>query len=285
MKRTFKQFLIEAPIANYDTVGDFSRGSSFRHARDRAIVTHPRSIEVTKKKFANTEHEFNLFFVNTAKGMKHTEVGEVSGIDWVRENLGDDVAKKVEAAHIGDSITVIFTNNSGAERMPLTGWMMAHRILHAAARKNRAGNQHVYKKAANYLIGAFSDMMQYYTNAQVPRTQDKMSYSGYGQGAPRQSQLMMKHFFQKVATFRSAREGIIRDWFEVLNELGAQHLTTGKVKFNKAPVSFAANRVNYVIKDKDSLEDVNDELDTLANTMEYAIDDIFSSLCGKILVM
>lgn len=287
-RKTFKQFLIEAPIASYDTVGDFSRGSSMRHARDRHIVTNPRSVEITKKKFENTEYDFNLLFVNSAKGMKHTEVGVVPGVDWVRTNLGDDVADKLEAMDLEDSITVIFTNNSGAQRMPLTPWIQAHRIMHAAARKNGSAYQHVYKEAGNYLVSGFSDIMQYYTVQEMPNSMDKMLRGKqYGQSREsiRNPQLIMKNFFQEVATFRSAREGIIRDWFEVLNELGAQLLTTGKIKFNPAPKTFTANKVMYRIKDEQALEDANDELQTLANTLEYAINDVFGSIVSEILVM
>lgn len=287
-RKTFKQFLIEAPIANYDTVGDFSRASSMRHARDRHIVTNPRSVEITKKKFENAEHDFNLLFVNSAKGMKHTEVGVVPGVEWVRKNLGEDVAAKLESINLEDSITVIFTNNSGAQRMPLTAWIQAHRIMHAAARKDGRGDQYVYKEAGNYLIKTFSDIMQYYTRQEMPDSMDRMSTGRkYGQSreSVRNPQLMMKNFFQEVATFRSAREGIIRDWFEVLNELGAQYLTTGSIKFKPAPQSFTSNKVVYRIRDKEALQDANDELDTLINTMEYSINDIFSSLIGEILVM
>lgn len=292
MGHSFKQFLIETPITNYDTVGDFSRGSSFTHKGDRAIVTNPRSIEIVKKKFDNTNYEFNFVFVNTKEARNHTEVGVVTdGIHWVEENLGQDVAKKIRSyGDLGDTITVIFTNNKGDQRIPLTGWMMAHRIAHAAARINgvAAGNRGQYKEASNTLIRAFSEIMEIYGASNVPDSDSKMTYSfDFERGNLRTKQLMMKSWFQHVATFRSARKSIIRDWFEVLNELVAQYLTTGKIKFNKPPRSFKYNGgKNWAsIRGNEEYTEACEMVDGLSRTMEYMIDDIFGTLHGKILVM
>lgn len=292
MKRSFKQFLIETPIANYDTVGDFSRGSSFTHKGDRALVTNPRTIEIVKKKFDNTEHIFNFCFVNTKEARKHTEIGIVSdGIHWVEENLGPEVAQKVASAmKTEDSITVIFTNNKGDQRIPLTGWMMAHRIAHAAARIDNVNSNKVqYREASNALVRAFSGIMELYGVHDAPDSTSRMTYSGFGKDV-RTNQLMMKSWFQHVATFRSARKEIIRDWFEVLNELVAQYLTTGRIKFNKPPRNFKVRSKNfgqryYGIAGDDEYNEACEQVESLARDMEYMISDIFSTLCGKILVM
>lgn len=276
-RKTFKQFLIEAPIANYDTVGDFSRGSSFRDKRDRFLVTNPRTIEIVKKKFSSTEHVFNFIFVNSALANRHTEVGRVS-LGWVRQNLGDDVASKIKFDD--DYITIIFTNNKGSERAPLTGWMMAHRIGHVMVRANGMRRDHSpYDSALEALVSGFIDIMEYYgVNIDYRNSRDFFR-------SPRHQQLLLKNFFSKVATFRSAREGILRDWFEVMNELVAQYLTTGKIKFNKAPTSFTSNRHSYRIRNPEQIQEVNDSLDSLSRTMEYMISDIFSEAYGSIYVM
>lgn len=298
MSRSFKQFLIETPIANYDTVGDFSRGSSFTHKGDRALVTNPRTVEIVKKKFNNTEHVFNFVFVNTKEARNFTEVGVVKdGIYWVKKNLGPDVAKKInDYGDSADAITVIFTNNKGVERIPLTGWMMAHRIGHAARRTDGANDRRSqYMEASNTLVRSFAEIMEIYGARDVPNNDMNMtmrgySYNGSREGDLRTKQLMMKQWFQQVATFRSARKEIIRDWFEVLNELIAQYLTTGKIKFNKPPRRFVVNSKGgqkryYGISGDDEYAEACEMVDGLARTMEYMIDDIFSTLYGSILVM
>jgi len=73
--------LNEVPIGDIEHAGDFSKNSSFRHSRDRAIVTHPASIQNIRKKFGNVKQDINLIFVNTPAGNKITEWGEVSAPD------------------------------------------------------------------------------------------------------------------------------------------------------------------------------------------------------------
>jgi hypothetical protein len=106
----------------------------------------------------------------------------------------------------------------------------------------------------------------------------------------RNQQLAMLYFFYEVATFKSARDRNIRDWFEILNELIAQYLTTGKIKFKQAPKFFGGrgrfrNNIAYRIKSEEDWQEVNDYLSSLARNMEYMIDNILSSMVGKILVM
>lgn len=210
MSITFKEYLKEAPIGDYQTIGNWDKNSSFRDSRDRMLIRNPSSIERVKKKFGNTPYVFNFYFVNSKQANRVTEEGVVS-LKFVRENLGDEVANIVEKNLGNDNINVIFTNNKGAERKNMTAWIMAHRIGHALARERN-----------------------------------------------------------------------IRDWFEVLNELIAQYLTTGKIKFNKAPKKFSANRKNYFLNNED---EANELIDMLARDMEYLIDDILSSVQNSILVM
>lgn len=282
-ERSFIKWLIEAPIADYQTVGDFNKPHSFKDKRDRTLITNPRSVERAHKKFANSDMDFNFIFVNKLGASKFQEVGEVD-INYIQKNLGDDVAKVVQDSQnkTPDSVTIVFTNNAGAEKIPMTPWIIAHRIGHVLARSKGSRDNFYYKEASNYLISGLSEIMEYYGKSEYPRSDSSMinSYGKYGN--ERNNQLIMKNFFQKVATFRSARKGIIRDWFEVLNELIAQYITTGKIKFNDAPQSFKANRIDYRCKD---IEYVNDLLDSLSNTMEYAIDSMLHTTHNKIYVM
>jgi len=284
-KISFSDFLIETPIGDYKPIGDFSKRQSFKDKRDRMLIQHPRSIERMRKKFDNTEYNFNLFFVNSKEGKEHKEVGMVK-LDYVRKNLGDEVADAVaNATDASDSINVIFTNNDGDERMPFTAWIAAHRLGHAFAREGGSRpNYNQYKEASDHLIRGLSSIMQSYGAQDFPDSDRKMmGIDNWGaRNNTRQNQLTMLHFFQHVATFKSARDKNLRDWFEVLNELIAQYLTTGKIKFNKAPQSFGGRERKYYLK---NAEDANDEIETLARDMQYMIDGIMGSLVGSILVM
>jgi hypothetical protein len=118
------------------------------------------------------------------------------------------------------------------------------------------------------------------------------NYSQYGSGFDsenkviRNNQRYMMYFFQQVCTFKSARDGNLRDWFEVLNELIAQYLTTGKIKFKPAPRCIGggsgANKINLCTN---QLDDVNDYLDMLERDLEFLLDNIMSGAVNRVLVM
>ena len=292
--KSFKEYLSETPIGDYKTFGDWSKNSSFRDKRDRALIQHPTSIARMKKKFDNSNVNFNLFFVNSKEANRHTEVGVVD-IEVVRRELGDEVADAVEnAKDRDDSINMIFTNNKGSERKPFTAWMAAHRMGHAFARKQGMTSQYSsYKNASNHLISNISSIMQDYGIQDFPDNEDKIlrgtsgySYNRNDVNKVRHNQRAMIHFFHKVATFKSARDENLRDWFEVLNELIAQYLTTGRIKFNPAPQTFGKRGFGkgqiYHLRDKESADS---QIDTLSRDMELMIDDILSSLLGSILIM
>ncbi len=269
--------LVETPIGDYQTFGDWTKNSSFRDKRDRMLIKNPSSIERMRKKFANNSYNFNLYFVNSSKANKHTEVGFVD-LNFVRKELGDDVANAIEnGPNADDSINVVFTNNKGSERMPFTAWIAAHRMGHAFARKNgNRGSYSSYMHASNHLINQLSGIMQNYGMYNFPDSENKINrYEN------RDKQLAMIHFFQNIATFKSARDHNLRDWFEVLNELIAQYLTTGKIKFNNAPKMFGGKNKFY-LKDEES---ANEQIQMLARDMEFMIDDILSSAVGSTMVM
>ena len=287
MRMSFKEFLIESPIGDFKTIGDFSRGSSFTDKRDRMLLTHPRSIEMIKKKFNNATQDFNFYFVNSKLARNHTEVGLVK-FEWLEPNLGKEVSDAVGEHMDDDSINVVYTNNKGAERMPMTAWIIAHRLFHALARKNGSREKHnYYFEASDHLISQASILMDCYGVTDFPQRDNEM-LSGWKNSAQntRHNQLVMMALFHKVGTFKSARDANIRDWFEVMNELGAQYLTTGKIKFNKAPESFKTGRIqnsrHYRLQDA---ETANEILDTLGRDMENLIDNVLSSVMNSVLVM
>lgn len=290
---SFKQYLLqEAPIGDYKTIGNFDKSHSFNDKRDRTLLTNPRSVERLKNKFDNTAHDFNMFFVNMRGAGKHMEVGILKGgIEEVERRLGKVVADEVRKSDLSDAINVIFTNNSGAEKMVMTPWIIAHRIAHAFARVDgRRGNQ-PYTEASDTILRTTAEIMQSYygygTKDFPSSEREKDSYK-YGENAykyKRNQELLMRNFFQKVCTFRSAREGIIRDWFEVVNELFAQYITTGSIKFNSPPESFDVGgyRGNkYSLRDRSEVEDL---LGSLSRDLGFYFDDMLSAAYGKILIM
>ena len=57
----------EAPLGDYELVGnwgDKEKSHGFRHATDRKMLQNQSAVRITRKKFGNTEHVLNFYFVN-----------------------------------------------------------------------------------------------------------------------------------------------------------------------------------------------------------------------------
>lgn len=280
INKSFKSFLIEMSISNVKHIGNWEKNHSFRE-RDRKMLTNPRNIELIRKKFDNANYDFDFYFVNKQGAGKHREEGEVS-LDYVKKSLGEDVAKEI-INHSGDNdtITVIFTNNVADKKIPMTPWIIAHRLGHVFARKNGVAEwSNVYHQAERFLLEQTSMIFEYYGRSDYfPRHRRNMM-------GEREKQLAFRAFFTKIATFRSARKNQIRDWFEVMNELIAQYLTTGKITFNEPPRHFGSKYSGYFnVKDDEDYQDAKDLVEGLARSMEWMIDDILGSCVNKIFIM
>ena len=286
MKITDITNINEAPIGDYETIGNFDKNSSIRDPRDRSIISNPKSIERVKSKFDNTSYNFNLYFVNMPKATRHKEVGEVDE-EWVIENLGQDVMDKVGKGPSG--INIIFTNNSGAERVPMTPWIMAHRIGHALVREkgmNQFGNH------SNPMAYAFSDFIRHTSyvlenvygleNRGLPENVRQLS------SASRPIQLLYKNYWQAICTFRSARQGNLRDWFEVNNEMIAQYITTGSVRFNDLPDRFKSGK-SYISLRRDgddiAISEGESMHEMMSEMMEQEYERVLSYATDRIYVM
>lgn len=293
IKKTFKEFLAEAPVQDYETFGNFNKGSSFRKEQDRKMITSPKAIKNIHKKWGKIPYDFNLYFLNSAKGNNHTEVGRVSP-DWVKQNLDPSVTQKLEqqnsAGKLDDAITIIFTNNKAAERMPMTPWTIAHRFAHAVRRvKGMNDSKGTYVDAEKHLVSQTAELMQYYGKSDFKPERELGFYNSGDRDVTRKDQLAMIYLFQHLATFKSARDKNLRDWFEIMNEIFAQYIISGgTIKFNPAPQCFGGGafgkKQQYCAK-ADEMEDLNAHVQMLARDMGYMIDQVLSSAVGNIYVM
>jgi hypothetical protein len=193
------------------------------------------------------------------------------------------LAQQQQTGKLDDAITVIFTNNKGDERAPMTPWIMAHRLAHALRRKGGSANmQGIYMDAERHLISQVKEVMSYYGKKSFVPDKDLETNQ-------RRDQLAMIYLFNHIATFKSARDKKIRDWFEVLNELIAQYIISGgNITFNPPPRCFAggsrASRQNFCAKSEE-MDDLTAHVEMLGRDMNYMIDQIFSSAIGNIYVM
>jgi len=293
-KTTFKTFLAEVPLGAYQTIGDFKKPHSFQGKTDPALISSPKAIENVRKKFGKTPYIINMFFDNKPGARQFTEKGKVD-LPWVEKNLGADVAKAVEP-YVGkeENINIIYVGNVATQKVPMTPWIMAHRMAHALSRFDFNGGRstrqfrfyaELVKETSYFLEDILQNVynMRGYTSVQTSMS----SYDKQRNEQIRNTQLRMIHLFQELCTFKSAREKNIRDYFEIYNELFAQYVIEGKVRFNKLPKTIGGTGWGKypLYSDDDTREDYQDSVDTFANTMNYYFDQLMSEASKGILVM
>ena len=283
--------LTEAPIGDLHHIGNWEKNSSFGTV-DRKLVTNPILVNRMRERFGKCPYDFQIFFVNSPEARKYAEIGEVDAT-WLHDSMPKAAAEidKLTQQGVGikeDSINIIFTNNTGAERVPMTTWIMAHRIGHALRRKNggsseQSGAGYASREAEKYLIEGTRDLLTHDYGVQDRTKVGRETYRPLGN---REAELLYTSFWQAIGTFKSARDGNLRDYFEMLNELIAQYITTGAINFKPLPPSFEYGRAAWGRRNSYRLKpDAEGDTNSLANTMEYAIGDILSNAVGRIYVM
>jgi hypothetical protein len=281
--KLIEMFMAEAPIEDLNMVGDWSKNSSFRHETDRKLLTNPKAQAKIIHKWANTVVPFSLNFVNFPGAGKFLEQGEVS-MDWLQQNM----PKVLPQLKISDeAVNIIFTNNSGAERVPMTAWILAHRFGHALQRFQKNYEFQEYMRHMERIIkGILADAY----NLQAPPP------LGYGRSDAdyqriRSFDSAILAFMEAIGTFKSARENNVRNVNEWYLEVLAQYMLAGQVTFNPIPRSFDFGRKAWGRSTNgrgikpDMYDDVNDEIQMLARDAGYYCEQIMHSAVGRIYVM
>jgi len=141
----FKQWLSEMPIVNLQRIGDWEpdKNPTDAHQRRRVprkgyynddfgILTSDAAVEKIKRKWAKCEQPFNAFFLRSKEGAKIREEGLVD-VDYLA-NVLKLPQEQIQQINNPNAINIVYTNNIGAERMPMNWWTMAHRVGHALNR-------------------------------------------------------------------------------------------------------------------------------------------------------
>ena len=273
----------EMAIRQFKTVGDWGRRSSFGDV-DRKILTSPRGVEKIKRQWEKTPFDFDMYLVNDPRVNKSQfrEVGLVD-MSFVRDNM------KLTADEIpdpdGNTITIIYTSNTGAERYMSSGWILAHRLGHALAR-GKGFPAEKWQEFIKDLRKRIADILKEVYGIDV--------YAKFGihyqSNADRDK--ILKYVAQQLGTMKSARDNKMRNWYEFAYELLAQYLLTGKITFNPLPQSIITGIAGWgrkqtrYNKDEEAREAINtSELESIALEIEGDLETILGSAIGKVFVM
>lgn len=277
----FKQFLSEMPITSFNTRGDWSRDAKRKYgfnSQDAGIIGNEKAVEKIKKMWSNSKEEFDLYFVREKNSWKFLQEGEVTP-EWVKENLKFEINPRPEA------ISVIYTNNTAGDKVPMTAWTIAHRFGHVIYREKMFNNIiELFRKELLHLFNEFYNKNVF------------TSIYHYDNNQYAEREKILKALVNSIGTMKSARNGEVRNFVEFIFEIIAQYLLTGSIKFNPLP-NFLVTRKRMAWgrpnnqgiyggkKDELAIELFNDRLDYLASQTQKDFDKLFSSLRGKIFVM
>lgn len=268
-----QQIYQEMALTNLQKIGKWEDKKN-RHGYDKAsigILSSPAGLKKLENTFNRIGNwDFNLYFVKKPNAWKEAEKGLVTP-EYLKESLGLEVGKDYPEPE-DNQITVFFTNNAAAEKVPLTPWTIAHRIGHSFAATFRRNNDlnYINRNISNILKNLFEQAY----NINTSNSRDLRYSSDY----------YVRDFFQKIGKFRSARMGKLVRPAEFYHEAFAYWLLhDGELDFNDPPKFLQdTNRQawgkstarNYQLVDED-------EAWEYINQFKYALDEMFNVMIGK----
>jgi len=278
------QDLFEDPISDLDHLGDFTKPGPFRNQLDKKLATHPVSLEKIRNFFKNTDWDIRLYFCNISGTGKHAESGLASDLE-LEKIFGKAIADQLMADR-DDQITMVFLGNSGAERMPLTPWIIAHRMGHAinastgsASRSNAA----IYWQEAEW--GFFRDVNEVLRD--VYGIKNVNTRTLIYERTPEYRAL-----FNSIGTQKSSRDHKINRPFEFLYESFAQYLHTGNIVYNPLPRQLGFGKqawgkpTRYLIADSEiSDEELADASWRIASNLEANFYNVMDACRSEIFLM
>jgi hypothetical protein len=275
-KDFFNRILNEDALDNLEIRGDWENGKPYGYDKPSIkMMANPLTAERIKKKWAKLDYPVNAYIIKGPKIHTYTELGRVPW-KFVRDKM-----KLEDMNYDDDAITCIFTNNKGAEKIPMTPWTLAHRLGHAMARDTmRNERPYMYREVERTVEKLFLRVAEYYGKRPTPYTNTL-------------DEPFKKALAQSLGTFKSARDRNLRASFEFVNESIAQFIITGKITLNRdlpkiLPVRFAWGKPqgSYLrFTDEHTKEDLEDIINDYENQLYNNIDALFGSSIGNIYVM
>jgi hypothetical protein len=225
---TFEEYFTEMALADSQKIGKWDDKKN-RHGYDKAsvgILNSPKGWEKIQQTFDRINMaDFNLYFVKDVNAWKHRETGKQSPQD-VNKKLNFDPSQQEK--YDPEAITVVFTNNAAAEKVPLTPWTIAHRMGHTFIRSYRQGYLNRDAEFEFRLGKVESAVNSILRNA--------YGANEVGGGSNVMGTPLHRNLFESIGTMRSARMKKLSRPYEFISECFAQFLlSNGQLKFNNAP--------------------------------------------------
>lgn len=284
-------FLHEVPIRDIERVGTWRGRGQFR-AQDQKLLTSPKAIEKIKRQWEKTPYTFDIYLMNVPALNKpeFKEYGEVVPGSDLANTISEAIGQPMPNS--ADAITILFNGNYGTQKVPMTGWIMAHRVGHVVSRGGDSSGAGGYSWSSPEAWDAYASEVQYMLREILQafhRVEDLLRGGQWGMSWDNQKKL--KYIVQQLGTFRSARQGKLVNFYEFYHELLAQWLITGSIKFNPLPYSLVTGKRHWghedrtSAKDREWLDQINEMLPDYAAGIEHKLEQLFDGIVGKTFLM
>lgn len=275
----FKSWLLsEMPIQNLHVVGNWE--SPKKYGWDdisKKIITSPKGIEKIKKRWTLARHNFDIYLLKNPKVHKYVNYGRTNPV-FVKTNLGLDINPDP------DAVAVIYTQNKGADRVPMTGWALAHRLGHALAFNDNRPN-FWYSEIYTPILRKFKQLLSVYGMS----SWDRSNNYDYDRKKEISDEKKVVQIAYAIGTMKSARDRNLSRFPEFVHELMAQYMLTGDIKFKPLPekilVGHAWGRPQHRSISADDAHYNQYIVDEIAEFAKYIFDELLDDAVGGIYIM
>jgi hypothetical protein len=263
--------ICEAPLTDFGAYGDLSREGTLR-SDDLKAVQSPKWQEKLSNFFSRTPYNFNIYVYNGGEdgrihfphptpGRKGTDL-KVTDLIYLENFSGvyyPDLFQRTFGFVPPDyqgAISVMLVENEGNDRLPLTPWMVAHRIAHALNMPSR------------------DDFFDHLTDAEIKETW-KNAFTGMVKFRDVMCEFLGGDYSDIAALIgktRAMRSRKLSNPGEFFMEMITQYIVQGSLTFNRAPDLEAVGLTDQTLRDWEI-------------SLNSKLKRFFGSCVGKIFVL
>lgn len=274
--------MLENPIDNMEFKGDWSPQSK-NYSWDkvsRDILTNPKGVEKIKKIWRNAAYNYIIYFIKSPQAFKNgLNYSGLASTEKIKQLYGVDIQPNA------DSITLVYTNNIGSPKEPMTGWIMAHRFAHMIASSSNNYVQKIYYELVKKIEKDCAKTIEHVYNIkkQPDYYRSELNYKN-----SRKFDLLLLKFASMIGTMKSARDANVPRFSEFVHELFAQYVLKGYIKLNRLskPLIMRYNWGNpeYRYPNSNNLADANQDIEDYEELWSHYMDEILSNCVGGIFI-
>lgn len=214
------------PISVHNINVDPDAETSSFHKDDRGIINSPKAIKKIKKIWRSSVADVHVYTLDLKIDPDEALNLAIYG------SYGDGELDMLKGIKFDPNvINAILTTNQGAERYPITGWMLAHRLFHCF----QSDHYSEFHQSAISVDGADSpnrivdQIFEQLGGVQFDLENYRITNGHY------EDHLMKRYLSCLMGTTKACREFKLANASELLPECFAQYMLKGKVTLRPLP--------------------------------------------------